>query len=119
MDIKIRTNGLIYIIDIIGDMNFADSNRLKNLVMKMIEKKAERFVINTGKITSIDSNGVGAFIYISSTLQKLGLPLALANVSSTVEQVMDKTRLADYFIMFESIGEAVHMLSDHHFSAIK
>ena len=119
MEINIRTNGLIYIIDIFGEMNLADSNRLKDLVMKMIEKKAERFVINTGKITSIDSNGVGAFIYISSTLQKLGLPLALANVSSAVEQVMDKTRLSGYFTIFESIGEAVHMLSDHHFPATK
>ena len=111
MEIKILTNKLIYIIDIRGDMNYADSNRLKDLVMKMIEKKVERFIINTGEITSINSSGIGAFIYISSTLKKLGLSLAIANISGAVEQVMDKTKLAGYFTIFESVDEAVKELS--------
>jgi anti-sigma B factor antagonist len=110
MEIHVLTNGSIYILDIHGDMNLADSNRLKDLVMKMIEKKVERFIINTGSMKSIDSNGIGAFIFISSTLKKLGLKLAITN-SEAVEQVMDKVKLAGYFPLYKNVDEAIQKLS--------
>jgi len=111
MEMRIWTNGPIYILDIQGDMNYADSNHLKDMVMKMIEKKVERFIINASKIKSIDSSGIGAFIYISSTLKKLGLSLAIVNVSPALEQVMDKTKLASYFPIYKTVDEAVEKLS--------
>jgi anti-sigma B factor antagonist len=112
MEIQVWTNGPIYIIDIHGDMNLADSNRLKNLVMKMIEKKVERFIINTGLVKSIDSNGIGAFIFISSTLKKLGLELAITN-SKAVEQVIDKVKLTSYFPIYKDVDEAIQKLSNN------
>ena len=107
MKVRIRTNQLIHIIDIEGDVCLADAAQLKELVMKMIDKKVERLVINAAKINSIDSSGIGAFIYISSTLKKLGLELAIANVSKALEQVMDKTRLSSYFAIYKDVNEAV------------
>ena len=112
MDIRIWTNNLIYIIEIQGELNFADSNKLKDLVMKMIEKKVERFIIDAGKIKAIDSSGIGAFIYISSNIKKLNLSLAISNVSEAVEQVIDKIKLAGYFPIFKSTHEAIQKLSE-------
>jgi anti-sigma B factor antagonist len=111
MDIKIRTNQHIYIIDVEGEMNLYNSNQLKELVMKMIEKKVERFIINVDNIQSIDSSGIGALIFISSTLKKMRLGLAIANVQEPVKQVMDKIRVSGYFPLYENIDRAIKDLS--------
>jgi len=111
MKTKIWTNGPIYIINIEGDIKLADSDRLKKLIMKMVEKKVEKLIINTGKIDSIDSSGIGALIFASSNLKKLGLSLAIANVSGALEQVMDKTKLSNYLPIYKDVGEAIQKFS--------
>jgi anti-sigma B factor antagonist len=112
MEIKIRTNQLIYIIDVVGEMDLYDSNQLKDLVMKMIEKKVERFIINVEHIRSIDSSGIGALIFISSTMKKMNLRFAIANVRDPVKQVIEKIRLSGYFPLYHDISEAIKALSD-------
>jgi anti-sigma B factor antagonist len=111
MEIKVRTNQLIHIIDVEGDMDLYDSNYLKDLVMKMIEKKVERFILNVHSIKSIDSSGIGALIFISSTLKKMKLRFAIANVRDPVKHVMEKTRLAGYFPLYEDMDKAIKDLS--------
>jgi anti-sigma B factor antagonist len=112
MEIKIRTNQRIYIIDMSGDMNLYDSNQLKDLVMKMIEKKVERFIINVDRIKSIDSSGIGALIFISSTLKKMNFRFAITNARGPVKQVMEKIRLSGYFPLYEDMNQAIKDLSD-------
>ncbi|MDR1587923.1 MAG: STAS domain-containing protein [Treponema sp.] len=111
MKVKIRTNQLIHIIDLEGDMELADSNLLKELVMKMIEKKAERIILNADGIKSIDSSGIGAFIYILSTLKKLNLSFAIANVRGSVKQVIEKIKLSGYFPIYADLQSAITELS--------
>jgi anti-sigma B factor antagonist len=111
MNIKIRTNQLIYIIDVEGEMDLCNSNQLKELVMKMIEKKVEHFIINVEHVASIDSNGIGALIFISSTLKKMRLNFAIANVQPPVREVMEKIRLAAFFPLCASIDEAIREFS--------
>ena len=111
MKVKIRTNQLIHILDIEGDIFLADANQLKELVMKMIEKKAECFIINLAKITSIDSSGIGAIIYIHSTLKKLGMKLAIVNITEPVQQIIEKTKLASFLPICKDVNEAIDKLS--------
>jgi anti-sigma B factor antagonist len=101
----------VYIIDVEGEMNMFNSNQLKELVMNMIEKKVERFIINVDNIETIDSSGIGALIFISSTLKKMNLSLAIANVRAPVKQVMDKIRISTLFPLYEDINEAIKVLS--------
>jgi anti-sigma B factor antagonist len=95
----------------LGEMDLIDANRLKDLVMKMIEKKAERFIINVREIRTIDSSGIGALIFISSTLKKLNLELAIANVQGAVKAVLEKTKLSGYFPIYDKIDDAIKELS--------
>jgi anti-sigma B factor antagonist len=111
MEVKIRTNKLIYILDLRGEMDLFESNRLKELVMKMIEKKVERLIINVKGIRTIDSSGIGALIFVSSTLKRMNLDLAIANVQGAVQAVLEKTKLQGYFPLYEKIGDAIKALS--------
>jgi anti-sigma B factor antagonist len=111
MKVRIRTNHLIYILDLRGEIDLFESNRLKELVMKMIEKKAERFIINVKDVRTIDSSGIGALIFISSTLKKMHLDLAIANVQGAVQAVLEKTKLQGFFPLYEKIDDAIKALS--------
>ena len=110
MELKIRKYGDNYIIDVNGEMDLYNSYKLKELVMKMLEKKVSRFIINLENVDYIDSSGIGALIYICSTVKKLGLRLFIANIHGSVKKVIELTKLMGYFPIAGTIDEALHRM---------
>lgn len=107
MELKIRKNGETYIIDVQGEMDLYNSYKLKELVMKMLEKKVERFIVNLQGVDYIDSSGIGALIYICSTIKKMNLKLTIANIHGSVKKVIELTKLMGYFPISASLEEAL------------
>ena len=107
MELKIRKNEAIYIIDVVGEMDLYNSYKLKELLMKMIEKKIEKFIINLEDVEYIDSSGIGALIYITSTIKKMNLGLAITNVHGSVKKVIELTKLSSFFPILPNMEEAV------------
>lgn len=70
MELKIRKAKEIYIIDVSGEMDLYNSYKLKDLIVKMIDKKIDMLIINLQDVEYIDSSGIGALIYICSSLKK-------------------------------------------------
>lgn len=110
MELKIRKNDEIYIIDVLGEMDLYNSYKLKELMMKMLEKKIERFIINLEDVEYIDSSGIGALIYITSTIKKMNLKLGITNVRGSVKKVIELTKLTGFFPILPSLEEAVRAL---------
>jgi anti-sigma B factor antagonist len=107
MELRIRKNQEIYIIDVQGELDLYNSYKLKELLMKMLEKKIERFIINLDEVEYIDSSGIGALIYISSTLKKLNHKLAMTNIHGSVKKVIELTKLTGFFPITETLDEAI------------
>lgn len=107
MELKIRKNGENYIIDVNGEMDLYNSYKLKELVMKMLEKKVEHFIINLENVDYIDSSGIGALIYICSTIKKMSLKLVITNIHGSVKKVIELTKLMGYFPIAQTIDEAL------------
>jgi anti-sigma B factor antagonist len=112
LELKIRKSADIYIIDVNGEMDLYNSYKLKELVMKMLEKKIQKFIINMENVEYIDSSGIGALIYIYSTIKKLSLKLLIANVRSSVKKVIELTKLMGYFPITGNVIEGVKELTD-------
>ncbi len=93
-------------------MDLYNSYKLKELVMKMLEKSVKFFVINLEQVDYIDSSGIGALIYICSTVKKMNLKLAIASVHGSVKKVIELTKLTGYFPMANSVEEALLMVKD-------
>jgi len=110
VELKIRKSSNIYIIDIHGEMDLYNSYKLKDLVMKMLEKKVTKFVINLDKVEYIDSSGIGALIYICSTIKKMNLQLLVTNVHGSVKKVIELTKLMGYFPMAPTVNDAIKNL---------
>ena len=104
MELKIRKNGEVYIIDVNGEMDLYNSYKLKELVMKMLEKNVKSFIINLEQVDYIDSSGIGALIYICSTIKKMNLKLAISNIHGS--------KLMGYFPIANSIEEALLMVNE-------
>ena len=108
MEIKIQKNSDdIYLVDLSGEMDLSSSNQLKDLIMKMIKNKAERFIINLNEVSNINSAGIGALVYISSTLKKLNCPLIIVVPEGPAMQALEVTRLKSYFTIAPSLKEAL------------
>ncbi|BDC95771.1 MULTISPECIES: anti-sigma factor antagonist [Treponema] len=112
MELKIRKNGEVYIIDVNGEMDLYNSYKLKELVTKMLEKNVKSFIINLEQVDYIDSSGIGALIYICSTLKKMNLKLAISNVHGSVKKVIELTKLTGYFPIANSLEEALLMVNE-------
>ncbi len=112
MELKIQKNGENYIIDVNGEMDLYNSYKLKELVMKMLEKKVERFIINLANVDYIDSSGIGALIYICSTIKKMNHKLIITNIHGSVKKVIELTKLMGYFPITNSIEEAILQMDD-------
>jgi anti-sigma B factor antagonist len=107
MELKIRKSGENYIIDVNGEMDLYNSYKLKELVMKMLEKKVGRFIINLENVDYIDSSGIGALIFICSTIKKMNLKLVITNIHGSVKKVIELTKLMGYFPITQTIEEAL------------
>jgi anti-sigma B factor antagonist len=107
MELKIRKSGETYIIDVTGEMDLYNSYKLKELVMKMLEKKVERFIVNLQGVDYIDSSGIGALIYICSTIKKMNNKLIISNIHGSVKKVIELTKLMGYFPISASLEEAL------------
>ncbi|MGI5173934.1 anti-sigma factor antagonist [Treponema sp. OMZ 840] len=111
MELKIRKSAEIYIIDVNGEMDLYNSYKLKELVMKMLEKKVQNFIINLEQVDYIDSSGIGALIYICSTIKKMNLKLSITNVHGSVKKVIELTKLMGYFPIANTVEEAIGLFT--------
>ena len=108
MDIKIRKNkSNVYLMELSGSIDLHSSDQLKDLVMKMIKNKVERFIISLKDIETVNSSGIGALSYVSSTLKKLNCPLVIIVPEGPALQALEVTRLKGYFTIASSLEEAV------------
>jgi anti-sigma B factor antagonist len=53
MELRIRKNQDIYIIDVQGELDLYNSYKLKELLTKMLEKKIERFIIKWRRLNTL------------------------------------------------------------------
>jgi anti-sigma B factor antagonist len=111
MDLKIRKSDRNHIIDVNGDMDLYNSYKLKELVMKMLEKKVERFIINLENVDYIDSSGIGTLISICSAIRKLGFKLFITNIHGSVKKVIELTKLMGYFPITPTIDDALRRMA--------
>lgn len=108
MEIRVRRNDDgIYLVELYGALDLYSSTELKNLILKMIEKKAECFIINCKAVDRVNSAGIGALIFISSTLKKLSCPLVMIVPEGPVMNALEVTRLKSYFTIASSLKEAL------------
>ena len=101
----------IYLIEISGSLDLYSSNELKELVLKVIKKKVECFIISLKEVSEVNSSGIGSLIYVSSTLKKLNCPLIIIIPGGPVLQALEVSRLTGYFKIVSTLNEAMSYIA--------
>jgi len=112
MELKVRKDGDVYIIDVEGEMDLYNAYKLKELSIGLLEKKGTRFIINLQDVDYMDSSGIGALIFICSTMKKQNLKLALTNIHGSVKKVIELTKLTSYFPISETMDDALKLVQE-------
>jgi anti-sigma B factor antagonist len=100
----------IYLIELRGNLDFYYSNQLKELIMDMIKKKSEKFILDMQEVETINSSGIGALIFISSTVKKINARLVIAKINDSVKKAMELSKLSGYFRIAGSLREALELI---------
>ena len=111
MELSIRKTDNIYIIDVHEDLDLYNSYKLKELFMKMLEKKVEHIIINLENVEYIDSSGIGTLIFISSTAKKMNIKLSLASIRGTVKKAIQLTKLTSYLPIANTLNDAIESMT--------
>jgi anti-sigma B factor antagonist len=93
-------------------MDLYNSYKLKDLLLKMIKKEIKAFIINLENTKYIDSSGIGTLIFISSTIKKLNLKLAIINIQGTIKKVIELTNLTGFFPIAANLEEAIRTMGN-------
>ena len=108
MEIKLSKNDKdIYLMELSGSLDLFSSNQLKDLIMQMVGKKVEHFIINLKNVDKINSSGIGALVYVSSTMKKISCPLIIIAPKGPVLHALEVTRLKGYFTIVSNLNEAI------------
>ena len=93
-------------------MDLYNSYKLKDLIIKMLDKKVNKFIINLNDVEYIDSSGIGALIFICSTLKKSNLNLYISNIRGSVKKVIELTKLTGYLPLIGTVQEALELMKN-------
>ncbi len=108
MKYKLREKEEIVIIDISGRlMGGPDAEIFRDCVCQLLERGKKKIVANLGKVSWINSGGMGILISGYTTLRKHGGDLKLLNVSKKIQSVLYVTKLNLIFECFDDEEKAV------------
>jgi len=66
-----------------------------------------RIVLDLGKVDLIDSSGLGAMIAAYTSARKCGAEIKLSNLTHRIKDLLNITKLATVFEVYESVEAAV------------
>jgi len=110
MEISLRQSGQFHVIEIVGEMDFYSSFRLRSLVQKMIAKNIDHLVIDLEEVPCLDSSAVGTLVSVHAELQRKGRSLHITGVQGTVKRALELTRMLGTLPIVASLEEAAEQL---------
>jgi len=107
LDINVRTVKDISILELCDNIDFYNAPVFKGVINSLISQGKKLFIIVLGKITHIDSSGIGALITTMLELDKAGGAVKLSGLSKPVKKVFDMTQAITLFEVYETEEEAL------------
>ncbi len=109
VDIRTRRKEGALLVEIRGKIGISETPMLREALEELFAEQAH-MVINLANIVYIDSSCLGALITIRKELEKRGHRLLLAEPSDIVRDVLNLTRLENFFQVSETEEEALQQL---------
>jgi len=108
MKIKERQNDGVTILEVSGKIMGGPDAELFNSTLKtLVHQGQARVVVDLGKVTWVNSTGLGILISGYTTLKRNDGEMKLLNVSERIESIFMVTKLHSVFETYKDEAEAV------------
>ena len=111
MDVSIETRKTetgVVVMDIAGRVAAGETGlRFRGELQRYITEGSEKFLINLGKVSYIDSSGLGELITSHNSLRNRGGAVKLLNPTKRIRDLLQMTKLLGVFEIFEDETVAV------------
>jgi anti-sigma B factor antagonist len=113
---KMRTNtrqaGDVTVLDISGRITLGEGNvALREIVRELADTGQRRIVLNLAEVHYVDSSGIGELVKAHTTLRNHGGQLKLTNLSQRLHDLLQLTRLAAVFDIYNDEQMAIASFS--------
>jgi len=108
MQISDRQVGQATILDVVGDIDLANSPQLRKALLREIrEMRRPRVVMNLIKVRYIDSSGVASLIEGLKAARDIGTRFILFGLSGSAREVLQLSRLLTIFEVCDDEEQAL------------
>ena len=115
MQIVKRTEGEVLILEVHGDVDVHTMEDLQRVLNQISGSGSKQMVLDCGSLTYIGSPGLALLVKFHDHFQKTGGNLALVAVPSKIRGILEVTRMAQRFVMFPHVEDALarfHTMSE-------
>ena len=88
-----------------------ESNSLRETVKGLLAQGKKKIVLNTDRVTMIDSAGLGTLVGLHSSAKTQGASLKLCQLGTKFREVLQITKLLTVFDVYNTEAEAVRSFS--------
>ena len=107
VQISTRRNDKIVILDVSGDIDFANSLEVRQSVLHEIRDRAPRVIVNLSQVSYVDSSGVASLVEGLKASRDLGSRLILFGLNPSVREVLELSRLIKVFEVYDNEAQAL------------
>ena len=107
MEITVREEGNVTILNLNGRLDLATGWTLKEQIKKLFEKEKTSIHINLSEVEFINSSGLGVLVSIMKETRLKKGRLTLSNLASYVQEIFEITQLSHIFEIFVTEKEAI------------
>ncbi|MHB1001237.1 MAG: STAS domain-containing protein [Armatimonadota bacterium] len=110
LDINIRYQDDIPIIEASGECDLITSKKLKEISDNLIDTNHNKIVFDLRNMTYIDSSGFRVLLEAKNRVSQNNGDIALVSLTAPVERVFNLLRLGELIIRADSVDEAIGKL---------
>jgi anti-sigma B factor antagonist len=111
MDVSIETRKAdadVIVMDVAGRLAAGETGQMfRGELQRCITEGSQRFLINLGKVSYIDSSGLGELITSHNSLRNRGGAVKLLNPTKRIRDLLQMTKLLGVFEIYEDEAAAV------------
>ena len=110
MEINIVTEGEFVVADLTGDFVASTAEQFKAQMTKLIEKNFFHVILDLGKVTFMDSSGLGACMAVHKAFREKEGALVVAKPSEAVAKIFRVTRADQKLVVAPTRLDAAKLL---------
>lgn len=107
LKLNTRVEKGVTVVDCDGRIVFGEESALLRDTLKKLIVENSQIVLNLGRISYIDSGGLGTLVALYTSAQNAGGAVKLANLTQRVDDLLQVTKLLTVFEVYDSEEKAI------------